>query len=143
MKVKKMKNNFWNLLLCSLIMSWLLTSCSKTNFVLKMHNNLINEFKLKGVKSYSGVEYYMTDSAYYCKLERKFEKLNSIVPNPNFSHFLCDFQIDFNYIVMMREFVQNNNSKSLKLDKLSEFEFNKIDSKFDSLWIIENNYLKN
>lgn len=113
-------------------------------FVIKMHNDFISEFKLSGTKTYHGRELYIENSEYNCKLEKQLEKLNTIVPNPKFSHFLCEFEIDYNYILLMRAFVQqNNNSNSIKLEKLNEIEFNHIEYKFDSLRLNENNYFKN
>jgi hypothetical protein len=106
-----------------------------------MHNEFINEFRLSGNKIYDGVELDVIDFEFHCTLEKKLQKLNTIVPNPKFSHFLCDFEIDYDYIILMRDFVQQNSpSNSIKLDKLNEIEFNDIVRKYDSLWLIEHNY---
>jgi hypothetical protein len=104
-----------------------------------MHNDIVEDFKLKGTRAYYGKRLEIKLDGYYCTLESKFEKLKSLVPNSLYDSTSCTFHIDYQYIESMRQFVRNKNFKNAKrLDTLSEFDHQRIKRFYDSLWIIKN-----
>ena len=112
-----------------------LNSCSNVNFVVKMHNNLTNEFKNNGTSTYTAEEMtnYGGDSV-KCQFSNNINRINALVPFDAMSKGSCRYVVNFEYYTRLRKYVKEHNpSQYSKLQIIDEMEFEKIDSYFDSL----------
>lgn len=118
------KYTVWFFLLCFLI------SCSESRFVVKQHNILVNNLFESGKTTYSS-NYYLRyiepnsglirDS---CAQSDILKRLDLLVPNELYSYPYCDFEISYEYLLNLRNYVANNRKRLLKnMTPISEKQY--------------------
>lgn len=101
-----------------------LFSCSDTRFVIKMHNQFVENFRSDSNVLYPAEKsiYYGGENWYYV-LEKNLHDLNTILPNPDWDSTRPYFMITSEYLIKLEDFVQYNHKQGMnKLDLLNEVE---------------------
>jgi hypothetical protein len=117
-------------------------SCSDSRFVLKQHNELVDNIFINGQTKYSS-NYYIRfkdqesglikDS---CRQSIKFQRLVSIVPNESYSQPFCEFEVTYNYLVSLQNYVEHNRNRLFrKLTGITEQQFHDTLYYHDSIYI--------
>src|SRR5690554_1272884 len=125
---KLMKNSFRFCLL--LLVLCLVISCSKSRFVVQQHNRLVENICIDGQTKYQSNHYIrykdvksnsIIDS---CVPDAKLKKLDELVVNNQYSYTYCQFEVTYDYILSLRNYVEENKEKlTKKMIPLSERQY--------------------
>lgn len=125
---KLIKKSFRFCLLLSTLC--LVISCSKSRFVVQQHNRLVENICTDGQTKYQSNHYIrykdvksnsIVDS---CVPDAKLKKLDELVVNNQYSYPHCQFEVTYDYLLNLRNYVEENNEKlTKKLIPLSERQY--------------------
>lgn len=140
-QMQKLKMNKSKLSLLFLIL-YLMISCSESRFVVKQHNRLVENIFSEGQTKYHSNHYIrykdpesssIKDS---CVQTDKLKKLVELVPNDQYSDPYCKFEVTYEYILSLRNYVENNKKRlTKKLTPITERQYHDTIFYHDSIYL--------